>query len=179
MSVIGFSKSEQLSVLVVVAALSRFGNVDFIESESTTHQVDASRVDPGSDSELLIISKLLELTAGDVARVLCNRQITTQEETYSVSISPERARDARDALSKAVYRRLFDWIVRRVNNSLDTGLSFAGTISILDIFGFEIFEVNSFEQLMINYTNEHIQNNFNQYIFEKEVSFPSNESGES
>ena len=75
----------------------------------------------------------------------------------------------RDALAKDIYARLFDWIVARINESFTTSASQQKNfIGILDIFGFEFFDVNSFEQLCINYANERLQAQFNRHLFQLE-----------
>ena len=79
-----------------------------------------------------------------------------------------QAADARDALAKAVYGRLFWWVVAKVNRQLNKGDAHHSFIGVLDIFGFEHFERNSYEQLCINYANETLQQQFNQYIFKLE-----------
>ena len=72
-----------------------------------------------------------------------------------------QARDSRDALTKTIYSAMFDWIVGRVNAAMDRGSGFASFIGVLDIFGFECFKENSFEQLCINFANETLQQHFN------------------
>jgi hypothetical protein len=72
-----------------------------------------------------------------------------------------QARDGRDALTKTIYAAMFDWIVTRVNGVMNRGEAFATFIGVLDIFGFECFKENSFEQLCINYANETLQQHFN------------------
>jgi myosin heavy subunit len=76
---------------------------------------------------------------------------------YNVPLNIVQATAVRDALAKAIYDKLFDWIVQRVNASMRARGQVANTIGILDIYGFEIFETNSFEQLCINYVNEKLQ----------------------
>jgi myosin-5 len=88
-----------------------------------------------------------------------------------------QAVDARDALAKALYSQLFDWLVARVNKGIRPASATSDStaavpvkafVGILDIFGFEAFERNSFEQLCINYTNETLQQHFNQFVFKLE-----------
>jgi myosin I len=76
---------------------------------------------------------------------------------YDVPLNITQATAVRDALAKAVYDKLFDWIVQRVNSSMRARGQVHNTIGILDIYGFEIFDTNSFEQLCINYVNEKLQ----------------------
>jgi len=106
-----------------------------------------------------------------------------------VKLNPEQASEARDGLAKAVYSALFEWVVGRVNKSIQVapGVRAASFIGLLDIFGFESFKHNGFEQFLINYCNEVLQQQFNQFVFEAEqaeyakeqilwsfVSFPDN-----
>lgn len=85
-------------------------------------------------------------------------------DTTVVGFTPEAAVDARDAVAKAVYGRLFSWIVKRVNRHIAASDRRFAFIGVLDIFGFEAFKHNSFEQLCINYTNETLQQQFNQSV---------------
>ncbi|GJY57207.1 myosin 1 [Tanacetum coccineum] len=81
----------------------------------------------------------------------------------------EKASDSRDALAKSIYSCLFDWLVEQINKSLSAGKRWAGlSISILDIYGFESFDVNSLEQFCINYANERLQQHFNHHLFKLE-----------
>jgi len=97
------------------------------------------------------------------------RSIKTNEEIVTVPNTKVQAVDTRDALCKALYGRLFDWIVARINESFTSSASQQKNfIGILDIFGFEFFETNSFEQLCINYANEMLQNQFNAFVFQLE-----------
>jgi myosin-5 len=83
-------------------------------------------------------------------------------------VTPAGARASRDAMAKGIYGKLFDWLVQHVSKCLHRVPSDTRTIGILDIFGFEVFETNLFEQLCINYANEKLQQHFNNYIFKLE-----------
>ena len=90
---------------------------------------------------------------------------------YSIPLTEEEAIESRDAVAKAIYGRMFEWLVKRINECLkakeeDTSRLF--TIGILDVFGFEVFDHNSFEQLLINFANECLQQEFQKHIFELE-----------
>ena len=85
------------------------------------------------------------------------------------NLTVERATDARNSLAKSVYGRMFDWLVKRVNRAMEgASRTSRNVIGVLDIFGFEIFELNSFEQLCINYCNEKLQQHFNTFVFKAE-----------
>jgi myosin heavy subunit len=82
-----------------------------------------------------------------------------------VPLNLEQASASRDALTKAIYGKLFSWLVDRCNDKLVDDAKSAAFCGILDIFGFEHFKVNSFEQLCINYANERLQQQFNEHVF--------------
>ncbi|KAH8043212.1 hypothetical protein JL722_15292 [Aureococcus anophagefferens] len=92
----------------------------------------------------------------------------------TIKLSPPAAKDAADALAKALYGRLFDWLVVKINASISRGEG-ACHVGVLDIFGFEVFKVNSFEQLCINYTNEKLQLFFNDVVFGEEMKMYESE----
>ena len=100
--------------------------------------------------------------------------LTIGHEKQNRTLKPNVAEDSRDALAKAVYGRAFDWILQRVNVALggaaveEGGADADMFIGILDIFGFEIFEQNGFEQLCINFANEKLQQHFNTNTFKTE-----------
>ena len=108
---------------------------------------------------------LLEVTPEQLKKALTSRLIETQRggrrgSVYETPLNPTQAAAVRDALAKAVYDHLFEWIIERVNSALVVAGGKAGAqkiIGVLDIYGFEIFERNSFEQLCINYVNEKLQ----------------------
>jgi myosin heavy subunit len=87
---------------------------------------------------------------------------------YKIPLKVQEACYSRDSLSKAIYAKLFAWLVLRVNESLLTRTETRAFIGVLDIFGFEEFKVNSFEQLCINFANERLQAHFNAQVFRQE-----------
>ncbi|XP_062077703.1 myosin-7-like [Humulus lupulus] len=98
---------------------------------------------------------------------LCKRVIVTRDGTITKCLDPNSAALSRDALAKIVYSRLFDWLVNKINNSIGQDPDSKNLIGVLDIYGFESFKTNSFEQFCINLTNEKLQH-FNQHVFKME-----------
>ncbi|KAK6775411.1 hypothetical protein RDI58_026412 [Solanum bulbocastanum] len=99
---------------------------------------------------------------------LCKRVMITPEEVIKRSLDPRSAEISRDGLAKTVYSRLFDWLVDKINVSIGQDPLSKCLIGVLDIYGFESFKHNSFEQFCINYTNEKLQQHFNQHVFKME-----------
>ncbi|ONK60494.1 uncharacterized protein A4U43_C08F19090 [Asparagus officinalis] len=99
---------------------------------------------------------------------LCKRVIVTPDGNITKPLDPDSATSNRDALAKTVYSRLFDWIVDKINSSIGQDPTAKSIIGVLDIYGFESFKINSFEQLCINLTNEKLQQHFNQHVFKME-----------
>jgi len=122
-----------------------------------------------SDPSFAKATELLKLNKEEFAKWICKRKIKTQSETILKNRDLEEAKASRDAIAKFLYTKLFDWLVSMVNKSLDrpTGGS-PLFIGLLDIYGFEIFQVNSFEQFCINYANEKLQQEFVQHVFKLE-----------
>lgn len=160
MDVMGITKPEQAEIFKLLMAILYLGNVTFSEDDKeSSHVKDQQVVD--------IVGYLLQIDPGQVSAALTTRTMQTGIEgksarisTYAVPNSLEGALYSRDALSKALYSRLFDWIISKVNQSMYINDKDALIIGILDIYGFEIFEQNSFEQLCINYVNEKLQQIF-------------------
>ncbi|KAH8069177.1 hypothetical protein JL720_12085 [Aureococcus anophagefferens] len=125
----------------------------------------------GAETRLRARRRLRSASAARLGRALVTRTISAggRGSINVVVLAAGAAGDARDALAKALYAKLFDWAVDRVNREMEAPAGEAKTIGVLDIFGFEIFESNSFEQLCINLTNEQLQNKFNRDIFELEL----------
>lgn len=119
------------------------------------------------DSDITMVSRLLGVSQRDLQRALTERSLIIRDEKTTIYMSASEASDNRDALAKHVYDVLFNWLVQRINSSITTqGIKKKlRTVGVLDIFGFEIFQVNSFEQLCINFTNEKLQQYFNMQTF--------------
>ncbi|KAM4027414.1 myosin-IIIa [Anomaloglossus baeobatrachus] len=165
--VIGFTLEELESVYSILAAILNVGDIDFT-SVASEHQIDKSNI--SNPSVLENSASLLCIQPDELKDALTSHCVVTRGETIIRQNTVEKAADVRDAMSKALYGRLFSWIVNRINVLLKPSEEIseeeAGfSIGILDIFGFENFKKNSFEQLCINIANEQIQFYFNQHIF--------------
>ncbi|KAF2187846.1 hypothetical protein K469DRAFT_737953 [Zopfia rhizophila CBS 207.26] len=166
MKVIGLAQAEQDNIFRMLAAILWLGNVSFTEDDSGNAAIaDQSVID--------FVAYLLEVDSAHVHKALTLRVMETSRggrrgSVYDVPLNPAQATAVRDALAKAIYFNLFDWIVERVNVSLKARGAMAHSIGILDIYGFEIFERNSFEQLCINYVNEKLQQIFIQLTLRTE-----------
>ncbi|KAJ7897177.1 P-loop containing nucleoside triphosphate hydrolase protein [Mycena olivaceomarginata] len=158
MQVIGLGPDEQTEIFRMLAIILWLGNVQFSEMDDGNSTI----ADTGVTD---FVGYLMEVDAATVQKVLTSKIVETQRggrrgSVYDVPLNPAQASSARDALSKAVYNNLFEWIVSRINVSMKPRSAHSQIIGILDIFGFEIFEDNSFEQLCINYVNEKLQQIF-------------------
>lgn len=162
MKTIGLSQAEQDEIFRMLAAVLWTGNIQFVEDKDGYAAVqDQSVVD--------FLAYLLEVDAAHVVQAITIRILTPRNgEVIESPANPSQAMATRDALAKAIYNNLFDWIVERVNVSLKSRGTPANSIGILDIYGFEIFEKNSFEQLCINYVNEKLQQIFIQLTLKTE-----------
>ncbi|XP_074390813.1 myosin-IIIa isoform X3 [Zonotrichia albicollis] len=165
--VIGFTLEELGSVYSILAAILNVGNIEF-SAVVSEHMIDKSNI--SNPVALENCASLLCIQADELQEALTSHCVVTRGETIIRPNTVEKATDVRDAMAKALYGRLFSWIVNRINTLLkpdkhlsenDDGLN----IGILDIFGFENFKKNSFEQLCINIANEQIQFYFNQHVF--------------
>ena len=166
MNIIGLAQSEQDNIFRMLAAILWLGNVTFSEDENGNAAVsDQSVID--------YVAYLLEVDAAHVLKALTLRVVETSRggrrgSIYDVPLNIIQAQAVRDALAKAIYFNLFDWIVERVNASLKVRGAVKNTVGILDIYGFEVFKSNSFEQLCINYVNEKLQQIFIQLTLKAE-----------
>ncbi|KAJ8416841.1 hypothetical protein AAFF_G00327190 [Aldrovandia affinis] len=165
--IIGFTNEEVNSVYQILSAILNTGNIEFAAITSQ-HQTDKSEV-PNSEA-LENAAALLSIGSEELQEALTSHCVVTRGETIIRTNTVDKATDVRDAMSKALYGRLFSWIVNRINALLQPDKHICATesgmnVGILDIFGFENFTKNSFEQLCINIANEQIQFYFNQHIF--------------
>uniref|UniRef100_A0A8C2BWX2 Unconventional myosin-VI n=1 Tax=Cyprinus carpio TaxID=7962 RepID=A0A8C2BWX2_CYPCA len=169
MKKIGLDDTEKLNLFRVVAGVLHLGNIDFEETGSTS---GGCILKNQTSQTLEYCAELLGLDQDDLRVSLTTRVMLTtaggaKGTVIKVPLKVEQANNARDALAKAVYSRLFDHVVKRVNQCFpfDTSSNFIG---VLDIAGFEYFEHNSFEQFCINYCNEKLQQFFNERILKEE-----------
>ncbi|KAF1315992.1 Myosin-like protein, partial [Globisporangium splendens] len=178
MHLIGMSETEVANVLEIVAAMLHMGNIDFseIQSQQNDNVLEAHIVDGNSTGvrHFAMAAKLLRVSPDQLENALTTRQLHTSNETLVVRMDAAHAVNTRNALVMECYRLLFDWLVSRINNKIrrqqnEFGISpKSDFIGLLDIFGFEDMAVNSFEQLCINYANEALQHQFNEYVFAEE-----------
>ncbi|CAF0722947.1 unnamed protein product [Adineta ricciae] len=167
----GLSAQDKINIYSTVATVLHLGNINFEDDPESTK--GGCRVASGHEQSLTITSEMLglnvrELCDGLVTRVIMTKTTSnTKDNLISVPLKAHEAQNARDALAKAVYIRLFDYIVSVVNKSIPFSSSIS-YIGILDIAGFEYFPINSFEQFCINYCNEKLQQFFNERILKEE-----------
>ncbi|XP_015260034.1 PREDICTED: myosin-10-like [Cyprinodon variegatus] len=160
MHIMSFAHEEILAMLRVVSSVLQFGNIIF-KKERNTDQ--ASMPDNTAAQKLC---HLLGMNVMEFTRAILTPRIKVGRDYVQKAQTKEQADFAVEALAKATYERLFRWLVHRINKALDrTKRQGASFIGILDIAGFEIFQLNSFEQLCINYTNEKLQQLFNHTMF--------------
>ncbi|CAI0627898.1 unnamed protein product [Linum tenue] len=165
MDVVGLSEDDQDSIFKVVAAVLHLGNVEFAKGP----EIDSSVIkDEKSRFHLNTVAELLQCDAKSLEDALVKRVMVTPEEIIKRPLDPVGALGSRDALAKTMYSRLFDWLVDKINNSIGQDPNSKTLIGVLDIYGFESFKSNSFEQFCINFTNEKLQQHFNQHVFKME-----------
>uniref|UniRef100_A0A1I7T443 Myosin motor domain-containing protein n=1 Tax=Caenorhabditis tropicalis TaxID=1561998 RepID=A0A1I7T443_9PELO len=164
MSIMGLNDEEIAGILRAVSAVMLFGNLEFSQENKNNDQAVLV-----NDAVAQKIASLLGVNVTELMRAFLKPKIKVQRDMVHRAQSVEQVRFAVGAIAKASYERLFKWLVHRLNKSLDrTRQQSVSFIGILDIAGFEIFETNSFEQLCINYTNEKLQQLFNNTMFVRE-----------
>ena len=176
---IGLSKDDQSILFGLAAAVLHIGNVTFKESDTGDHSAVIAET---SRSSLQKACSLLGLEEKDVMEAILTKLLTIGGKTIKKPSSVAMAEDKRDALAKMTYSSIFLWLIESINRTLDdTGQGFdsshekKGFIGVLDIYGFETFEVNGYEQMLINYCNEKLQRHFNRHLFEVEQNLYSTE----
>ncbi|KAJ3218489.1 Myosin type-2 heavy chain 1 [Dinochytrium kinnereticum] len=163
LSTIGISVSTQWDIFKICAALLHIGNIKI-----TANREEAQIAD--DDASLIFATTLLGLNKQDFRKWIVKKQIITRSEKITSNLNLSQALIGRDSIAKFIYSMLFDWLVKVVNNNLtrDTSEDNLTFIGVLDIYGFEHFKKNSFEQFCINYANEKLQQEFNQHVFKLE-----------
>lgn len=187
MKALGWSQGIIDNVLSIIAGILHLGQISF-DSKETEGGVDAAVVT--DERTMGFAARLLGVDLDLFKAALTERVIVARGQEIRTPMTVDRAVDARDALSKTLYGALFLWVVDQVNQSVgwENDSDVRSSCGVLDIFGFECFAINSFEQLCINFTNEALQQQFNKFIFKMEqaeyerekiewafISFPDNQ----
>uniref|UniRef100_A0A7S1BM52 Myosin motor domain-containing protein n=1 Tax=Corethron hystrix TaxID=216773 RepID=A0A7S1BM52_9STRA len=169
LSLLGISDSSIDTLFEAIATVLQLGNLVFAPDPNNEEGSVLTSTD-----QLQALSAIMGVTADDIAAVLTYRTVSARGESFRVPLRDFEARDGVDAFAKEIYQNVFDWVVKKINegtcaeHNYDGGNndpdSF-GTIGLLDIFGFESFKVNRFEQLCINYANEKLQAKYTVDIF--------------
>eukprot|EP01043_Picozoa_sp_COSAG02_P020767 COSAG02_NODE_1032_length_15073_cov_6.097970_5_plen_1742_part_00 len=158
----GFRALEMDHLQQLLAAILHLGNIHFeVDSQ------DMACVAADAGAAVATAAVLLGVDAAALTQGLTTKTIQTRGEVFNSPLSVQDSVYSRDALAKAAYSRLFDWLVTRIDENLQIGMKdqVQQMIGVLDIYGFEFFEINSFEQLCINYANEKLQQLFNRQVF--------------
>ncbi|KAF6994689.1 hypothetical protein CFC21_011328 [Triticum aestivum] len=163
MNIVHISQEDQDNVFAMVSAVLWLGDVSFTIIDNENH------VEITVEEAAETVSRLLGCSIEDLNLALSKRHMKVNNENIVQKLTLTQATDTRDALAKALYASLFEWLVEQINKSLSVGKRRTGrSISILDIYGFESFDKNSFEQFCINYANERLQQHFNRHLFKLE-----------
>ncbi|XP_048784648.1 unconventional myosin-Ia isoform X3 [Lagopus muta] len=158
MAIIGFTPAEVTALLEVTAVVLKLGNVELSSCFQASGMEASSIAEP---QELQEISQLVGLDPSTLEQALCSRTVKVRDESVLTALSVSQGYYCRDALAKNIYSRLFDWLVDRINTSIRVKPGEQRKVmGVLDIYGFEIFQDNGFEQFIINYCNEKLQQIF-------------------
>ena len=164
LSMIGIDSSKQFEIHKLLAALLHIGNIQIAPSRNDAHL-------SSDEPNLVKACDLLGIDPMGFSKWCVKKQITTRSEKITSNLNYQQALVARDSFAKYIYSALFDWLVDYINNDLcppEIAQQIQSFIGVLDIYGFEHFEKNSFEQFCINYANEKLQQEFNQHVFKLE-----------
>ncbi|KEG13737.1 putative myosin heavy chain MYA2-related [Trypanosoma grayi] len=163
MNDVGITEEEQMSIWRIVAGVLFLQNTDFIETEECAGRV--AKIDSNLLPVLARACELWDINDKEFKKELVSTYIMTQREETVKYFNKVKALDTRDSVCKSLYDWLFDWLVVKINQTTNRDAVTTQWIGLLDIFGFEDFQKNSFEQLCINLANEVLQGHYNQHIF--------------
>uniref|UniRef100_A0A8B9F514 Myosin-7B n=1 Tax=Amazona collaria TaxID=241587 RepID=A0A8B9F514_9PSIT len=157
--ILGFSPEEKEGIYKVTGAVMHYGNMKFKQKQRE------EQAEPDGTGVADIAASLMGLNSADFLKALCYPRVKVGNEYVTKGQNVQQVYNSVGALAKAVYEKMFLWMVVRINQQLDTKQPRASFIGVLDIAGFEIFDFNSLEQLCINFTNEKLQQFFNHHMF--------------
>ncbi|XP_075998485.1 unconventional myosin-Va-like [Genypterus blacodes] len=161
-SLLGIGENDQMALFQILAALLHLSNVEIREQSA-----DRCTILP-DNKHLLAFCELMDVPHQEMAHWFCHRKLQTTTETFVKPVPKVIAVNGRGALAKHIYARVFGWIVGCINKALKSAAKQRSFIGVLDIYGFETFDINSFEQFCINYANEKLQQQFNLHVFKLE-----------
>ncbi|XP_074464081.1 myosin heavy chain, skeletal muscle, adult-like [Larus michahellis] len=157
--ILGFTPDEKAAIYKLTGAVMHYGNLKFKQKQRE------EQAEPDGTEVADKAAYLMGLNSAELLKALCYPRVKVGNEYVTKGQTVEQVNNAVGALAKAVYERMFLWMVVRINQQLDTKQPRQYFIGVLDIAGFEIFDFNSFEQLCINFTNEKLQQFFNHHMF--------------
>ncbi|XP_051888761.1 myosin-4-like, partial [Pristis pectinata] len=157
--ILGFTSEEKASIYKLTGAVMHHGNLKFKQKQRE------EQAEPDGTEVADKVAYLMGLNSADLLKSLCFPRVKVGHEYVTKGQTVQQVNNSVGALAKAVYEKMFLWMVARINQQLETKQSRQYFIGVLDIAGFEIFDFNSFEQLCINFTNEKLQQFFNHHMF--------------
>ncbi|KRF81465.1 myosin heavy chain, muscle isoform X8 [Drosophila novamexicana] len=157
--ILGFTKQEKEDVYKITAAVMHMGGMKF-KQRGREEQAEQDGEEEGGR-----VSKLFGCDTAELYKNLLKPRIKVGNEFVTQGRNVQQVTNSIGALCKGVFDRLFKWLVKKCNETLDTKQKRQHFIGVLDIAGFEIFDYNGFEQLCINFTNEKLQQFFNHHMF--------------
>ncbi|XP_071460081.1 myosin-2 isoform X1 [Marmota flaviventris] len=157
--ILGFTNEEKVSIYKLTGGVMHYGNMKFKQKQRE------EQAEPDGTEVADKAAYLQGLNSADLLKALCYPRVKVGNEYVTKGQTVEQVTNAVGALAKAVYEKMFLWMVARINQQLDTKQPRQYFIGVLDIAGFEIFDFNSLEQLCINFTNEKLQQFFNHHMF--------------
>uniref|UniRef100_A0A8B9TS63 Myosin heavy chain, skeletal muscle, adult n=1 Tax=Anas platyrhynchos TaxID=8839 RepID=A0A8B9TS63_ANAPL len=157
--ILGFTADEKTAIYKLTGAVMHYGNLKFKQKQRE------EQAEPDGTEVADKAAYLMGLNSADLLKALCYPRVKVGNEYVTKGQTVQQVQNSVGALAKAVYEKMFLWMVIRINQQLDTKQPRQYFIGVLDIAGFEIFDFNSFEQLCINFTNEKLQQFFNHHMF--------------
>ena len=160
MKIVGINDATRDTIFSICAAILHLQRVIFKPQGDAGSTIE-------NDVDFTYACNLLQVDKAALQKALTVKVYSVMNKIFESPLTPEQAADSRDALSKSLYSNMFDWIVRKINENTNSSDS-TSFIGLLDIFGFEKFDFNTFEQFCINFANEALQAHYNSYTFKRD-----------